>query len=273
MNLLKKIIYPTHSTSESALRKQFGGKWVVITGASRGIGYELAQTLIAAKANLFLVARSESELQELCGFARENGCEAQYRAIDLRDREALNQLCADLHQQLPQIDFLFVNAGKSIHRKLTESLDRLHDFDRTMDLNYRSLVAMSLALQPNLKAAKGRIVYTSSISALYPSAPGWAAYHASKEAANVWCRTADVEFASFGVRIKVAYMPLVHTEMSDVNATYREMPAFSAKEAAEVLVYLSLNGRSSYMPWWARISTPIATILSPFIRLIYRHFF
>ena len=273
MDFIKRIIYPTHRTPVSNLQENFKDKWVVITGASKGIGFELSETLIAAKANLFLLARSEPELKQLCEKALQNGCKAEYRVIDLRDREALVRLCNDLHNQLPYIDYLFVNAGKSIHRKLINTLDRIHDFDRTMDLNFRALVAMSLALQSNIKSAKGKIVYTSSISTLYPSAPGWAAYHASKEAANVWCRTADVEYSSFGVKVKVAYMPLVHTEMSNVNETYRKMPAFSAKEAAEILIYLSLNNRHSYMPWWARISTPIATLLSPIIRFIFRKFF
>ena len=273
MNLIKRIIYPTHEVGITKRRTCFEGKWVIITGASRGIGRALAQSLIAVKANLYLIARSEPELQELYEQAREAGCQAFYKAVDLRDREALNLLCAELAQQLPQVDYLFVNAGKSIHRKLVDSLDRLHDFDRTMDLNFRTLVSLSLALQPNLKCAKGKIIYTSSVSTLYPMAPGWSAYHASKEAANVWCRTADVEYATWGVRMKIAYMPLVHTAMSDVNTTYKRMPAYSAAEAADVLLYLSINGRHSYMPWWARISSPFANLLSPIIRFIYRRFF
>lgn len=272
MEMLKRILYPKHRIGLETLKKNFEGKMVVITGASRGIGYELAKTLIAAKANLFLIARSENELISLCEKAHESGCLANYKAIDLRDRDALDQLCIEL-RQITQVDYLFVNAGKSIHRKLLDSIDRLHDFDRTMDLNFRSLVALSFALQPSLKSTKGKIIYTSSISTLYPSAPGWAAYHASKEAANVWCKTADVEFATFGIILKIAYMPLVHTAMSDVNEVYKNMPAYSAKEAADILIYLALNSRHSYMPWWARISTPIAYLISPIIRFVYRHLF
>ncbi len=271
MDLVKRIIYPRHNIKFKHLQKQFEDKWVVITGASRGIGYELAKTLILAKANLFLIARSEDVLKSLCEEAKNNGCNASYKSVDLRDRVSLEELCSQL-KQLPNVDYLFVNAGKSIHRSLKDSVDRLHDFDRTMDTNFRSLVALSLALQPSLKSTKGKIIYTSSISTLYPSAPGWAAYHASKEAANVWCRTADVEYSSFGVRVKIAYMPLVHTAMSDVNTTYRNMPAYSAKEASDILLYLAMNGRHCYMPWWARISTPIASLLSPLIRFVYRHF-
>lgn len=271
MEILKRLIYPTHNIKPKKLRDQFEGKWVVITGASRGIGYELAKTLIKAKSNLYLISRSEDPLISLCIEAKNSGCDAIYKSVDFRDRDALDQLCNEL-KQIPSVDYLFVNAGKSIHRNLIDSVDRLHDFDRTMDTNFRSLVALSLALQPRLKASKGKIIYTSSISTLFPSAPGWSAYHASKEAANVWCITADAEYSTFGVRVKVAYMPLVHTAMSDLNATYKNMPAYSAKEAADILLYLAMNRRHCYMPWWARISSPIATLVSPLVRFVYRHF-
>lgn len=160
------------------------------------IGYELAKTLIKAKSNLYLISRSEDPLISLCEEAKIDGCNAIYKSVDLRDREALDNLCCEL-KRLPTVDYLFVNAGKSIHRNLIDSVDRLHDFDRTMDTNFRSLVALSFALQPKLKESQGKIIYTSSVSTLYPSAPGWSAYHASKEVANVWCRTADVEYSIF----------------------------------------------------------------------------
>ena len=131
------------------------------------------------------------------------------------------------------------------------SLDRMHDYDRTMDLNYRSMVALSLALMQSLREADGRIIYTSSVSSRYPFAPGWSAYHASKCAANAWCRTARRERKKLGVKVQVAYMPLVHTPMSDVNETYKELPAYSADEAACILLKLAMSNKFRYKPWWA----------------------
>ena len=270
-NLLKNLIYPVASNNKKRLKEHFSGKWVVITGASHGIGKELTYKLIESKANLYLLARTEAELQKICQDAENAGCHARYYAIDLRDRNELDKLCSKLKDELPQVDYFFANAGKSIHRKITDALDRLHDFDRTMDLNFRSMVALSLALQPALSKQKGCIIYTSAVSSLYPSAPGWSAYHASKAAANTWCETADAEWKSWGRRMKIAYMPLVHTQMSDVNKTYKNMPAYSASEAADLLLRLSLNNRHTYKPWWARMSAPIAYLLSPLIRFTYRN--
>ena len=276
-SLRKKIIaiggalaYPTISLSPDITREYFSGKWVLVTGASHGIGRALTEKLISAGANVFLIARSEEDLRLLCAKAKQTGSSADYCAIDLRDREKLKQLCQRLRKTLPQLDYFFCNAGKSIHRKVNDAQDRLHDYDRTIDLNYRSLVALSLAILPVLKASKGRIIYSSSVSTLYPMAPGWSAYHASKSAANTWCETANSEFAPLGVRVQIAFLPLVHTAMSDVNEQYKHLPAYSPADAANILLKLAIRKNKSYKPWWAKLSAPIAHIFAPIIQLYYK---
>lgn len=276
-SLRKKIIaiggalaYPSISLTPNITREHFSGKWVLVTGASHGIGRALTEKIINAGANVFLVARSEADLRLLCAKAKQMGSSADYCAIDLRDREKLELLCQKLRETLPRLDYFFCNAGKSIHRKINDAQDRLHDYDRTMDLNYRSLVALSLAILPALKASKGRIIYSSSVSTLYPMAPGWSAYHASKSAANAWCETADSEFAPLGVHVQIAYLPLVHTAMSDVNEQYKHLPAYSPSDAANILLKLAIREVRTYKPWWAKFSAPIAYLFAPIIHLYYK---
>ena len=276
-SLRKKIIaiggvlaYPSISLTPDITREHFYRKWVLVTGASHGIGRALTEKLISAGANVFLIARSEADLRLLCAKAKQMGSSADYCAIDLRNREKLEQLCQKLRETLPRLDYFFCNAGKSIHRKINDAQDRLHDYDRTMDLNYRSLVALSLAILPALKASKGRIVYSSSVSTLYPMAPGWSAYHASKSAANTWCETADSEFAPLGVHVQIAYLPLVHTAMSDVNEQYKHLPAYTPADAANILLKLAIRKVRTYKPWWAKFSAPIASLFAPIIHLYYK---
>ena len=276
-SLRKKIIaiggalaYPSISLTPDITREHFCRKWVLVTGASHGIGRALTEKLISAGANVFLIARSEADLRLLCARAKQMGSSADYCAIDLRDREKLEQLCLKLRETLPQLDYFFCNAGKSIHRKINDAQDRLHDYDRTMDLNYRSLVALSLAILPALKASKGSIIYSSSVSTLYPMAPGWSAYHASKSAANTWCETANSEFAPLGVRVQIAYLPLVHTAMSDVNERYRQLPAYYPADAANILLRLAIRKGKRYQPWWAKLSAPIAYLFAPIVHLFYK---
>jgi len=276
-SLRKKIIaiggalaYPSISLTPDITREHFSGKWILVTGASHGIGRAITEKIINAGANVFLIARSEADLRLLCTKAKQMGSSADYCAIDLRDREKLEQLCQKLRETLPRLDYFFCNAGKSIHRKINEAQDRLHDYDRTMDLNYRSLVALSLAILPALKASKGHIVYSSSVSTLYPMAPGWSAYHASKSAANTWCETADSEFAPLGVHVQIAYLPLVHTAMSDVNEQYKHLPAYTPADAANILLKLAIRKVRTYKPWWAKLSAPIAYLFAPIIHLYYK---
>ena len=276
-SLRKKIIaiggalaYPSISLTPNITREHFSGKWVLVTGASHGIGRALTEKIINAGANVFLIARSEADLRLLCAKAKQMGSSADYCAIDLRDREKLEQLCQKLKETLPRLDYFFCNAGKSIHRKINDAQDRLHDYDRTMDLNYRSLVALSLAILPALKTSKGHIVYSSSVSTLYPMAPGWSAYHASKSAANTWCETADSEFAPLGVHVQIAYLPLVHTAMSDVNEQYKHLPAYRPSDAANILLKLAIRKAKTYKPWWAKLSVPIAYLFAPIIHLYYK---
>lgn len=276
-SLRKKIIaiggalaYPSISLTPNITREHFCRKWILVTGASHGIGRALTEKIISAGANVFLIARSEADLRLLCAKAKQMGSSADYCAIDLRDREKLEQLCTKLKETLPQLDYFFCNAGKSIHRKINDAQDRLHDYDRTMDLNYRSLVALSLAILPALKAGKGHIIYSSSVSTLYPMAPGWSAYHASKSAANTWCETADSEFSPLGIRVQIAYLPLVHTAMSDVNEQYKHLPAYSPSDAANILLKLAIRKVRIYKPWWAKLSAPIAYLFAPIIHLYYK---
>ena len=264
------LVYPAINLTPEITKEHFFGKWVLVTGASHGIGRALSEKLISAGANVFFIARSEEDLHHLSAKAKQIGSSADYCAIDLRDREKLELLCQKLRETLPRLDYFFCNAGKSIHRKINDAQDRLHDYDRTMDLNYRSLVALSLAILPALKASKGHIIYSSSVSTLYPMAPGWSAYHSSKSAANTWCETANSEFAPLDICVQIAYLPLVHTAMSDVNEQYQHLPAYTPADAANILLKLAIRKNKSYKPWWAKLSAPIAHIFAPIIQLYYK---
>ena len=85
-SIWKYLVYPSKTVSDKKLAAAFAGKWVVITGASSGIGEALALRLMNAGANLFLISRNEEKLSLLCARAKERGCEADFKAMDLRQR-------------------------------------------------------------------------------------------------------------------------------------------------------------------------------------------
>lgn len=266
---LKAVVFPPVRTDTRKFAQRFSGRNVVVIGASSGIGYALSRMLIATGAHVFLVARSELPLKTLCQEADERGGNAEYMLADLRDDNQLTALCERLKSRFDRLDALFYNAGKSIRRSLAASTDRLHDFDRTLSVNYRGLVAVALALHAALEKGRGAVVYSSSVSTLFPLPPGWAAYHASKQAANAWCETARAEWKGSGICVKTAYLPLVHTPMSAVNERYRHWQAYSAEEAATILLRLATGDRQTYRPWWAWLLAPVAKAASPLLHILY----
>ena len=152
---IKRLLYPSWGLSTSLLQRRFAQRFVVVTGASRGIGAALVRLLQSYQVHFVLVARSETELQQLAQEVEALGASAECYAVDLREREALRDLCRILAERYPRVDYFFANAGKSICRSLEDSQERLHDFDRTIDLNYRAVVYLAQALYPALAVAKG----------------------------------------------------------------------------------------------------------------------
>ncbi len=268
--ILQALCFPTAKLNPRMLEACFRNKVVVITGASRGIGASVARLLMPYGVHFVFLSRTEHDLNILAQEIQSQGSQVDCYAIDLRNREALAQLLPILKDRYPQVDYLFANAGKSICRSLFDSQNRLHGFDRTMEVNYRSMVYLVQTFFPALVRAKGCVIYTSSVSLLYPPAPHWSAYHASKGAADFWLCTARQEWWYLGVRIRIGYMPLVHTSMADVNPNYARLIGYSPMGAAALLIRLAMRKRFRYIPWWARISAPLARMLSSLVTWGYR---
>lgn len=273
-SFLKSFLYPSPRINLRKLGKLYEGQTCLVTGATSGIGKSLTKLLMTLRANLVLLGRNEEELNSLCEEAGNLGLNAVAYVVDFRNEEELNRVANDLKSNDYRIDFFFANAGKSIHRSIEQSVDRLHDFDRTMSINYRAHVQLLLALFPKLKKCRGSVVYSNSVSLLYPPAPGWSAYHASKGAMDIWLRTAKVEWEREGIRVRNAYLPLVDTPMSAPNKSYRNLPKYNSDEAAWILLKLAVSpSRSSYMPWWARCTVPLARIFRLPIEWYYRKYY
>jgi len=221
---------------DHSLEGNVGGKVVLITGASSGIGKVSALRLAEAGGHVLLVARSAEKLEETAAEIAELGGMATIYQADVSDMEDCDRLVAAVLENHGFIDILINNAGRSIRRSLELSYDRFHDFERTMQVNYFGAVRLTMGLLPSMsREKKGQVINMSSISALTPS-PRFSAYVASKSALDAWTRAAAVEYSDRNVRFTTINMPLVRTPMISATSIYDSMPVLTPDEAADMVV-------------------------------------
>lgn len=180
---------------DNSLEGNVGGKVVLITGASSGIGKTSALRLAEAGAHVLLVARSAEKLEETAAEIVALGGKSTIHQADVSDLQDCDRLVAEVLDQHGFVDILINNAGRSIRRSLELSYDRFHDFERTMQINYFGALRLTMGLLPSMSAnRKGHVINISSISVLGPS-PRFSAYVASKSALDAWTRAAAVEYS------------------------------------------------------------------------------
>jgi NAD(P)-dependent dehydrogenase (short-subunit alcohol dehydrogenase family) len=212
-----------------SLEHAVGGRTVLVTGASSGIGEAAARRLGEAGATVLLVARSRDKLEEL---KAEIGDSAFVHRCDLSDMDAIDSLARRVLDQHGHVDVLVNNAGKSIRRSIHLSYERFHDFERTMQLNYLGPVRMTLALLPSMRERRSGQIVNVSTTGVYFRVPRFSAYIASKAALEAFSDCIAAEVARDGIQITSIQMPLVRTPMIRPTRVYRTMPSLSPEEAA-----------------------------------------
>jgi short-subunit dehydrogenase len=221
---------------DSRARAALEGKYVVITGASSGIGKVTALKVAQAGGIPVLVARGKDKLEETKATIEQRGGQARVFPCDLSDLTAIDGLCQRLVAELPSVDYVVNNAGRSIRRSLKLSQDRFHDFERTMQLNYFGAIRLIIGLMPQLtQQHSGHIVNISSIG-VQTNPPRFSAYVASKAALDAWSNVVSSEVVGHGITFTNVHMPLVRTPMIAPTKIYDKFPTISPAQAADVVI-------------------------------------
>ncbi len=186
-------------------------KRVLVTGASSGIGAELAPRCAAAGATVGICARREDRLREVLGRCRVHAPDSRMWVHDLNDLEQVDALAKAALAELGAVDVLVNNAGIP-RRKHVTALD-FRTVDNVMHLNFLSPIRLTLALLPHMvERGSGLVVNVSSVAATL-SSPGEAAYDASKAALSVFSEAMAIDLWETGVRVLVVYPGVVDTEL------------------------------------------------------------
>jgi len=223
-------------------------KTVFVTGASSGIGEACARAFAAAGSRLLLCARREDRLRSLAAALREqHGAEVLAFALDVRDRQAVDDAIAALPPEWAVPDILVNNAGLS--RGLQPLQEGSHrDWEEMIDTNVKGLLWISRALLPAMIAkGQGHVVNIGSIAG-WEVYPNGAVYCASKHAVDALTKGMRLDLNGTGVKVSSVDPGLVDTEFSRVrfhgdqqraDATYNGMTPLSAADIAETVVWVA----------------------------------
>ncbi len=234
------------------LLRRMAGKVVVITGASSGIGFMASKKLARAGAKVCMIARTPEKLEETREIIEKMGGQAFAYPCDLNKMDAIDACTAKILKDHHHVDVLINNAGHSIRRSVFESLNRFHDYERTMQLNYFGAIRMIFNFLPSMaKRRAGHIINISSIGCL-TNVPRFSAYVASKSALDAFSRCLSPEVGSRNISLTTIYMPLVRTPMIAPTKIYDYVPTLTPEQAGDMIV-------SAILEKPKRIASPLGT--------------
>jgi short-subunit dehydrogenase len=217
------------------LEEAVDGKTALITGGSSGIGEAAAKKIAEAGGAVALVARTRENLEKVAAEIHSNGGTAHVYPCDLTDMDAIAAMADRVLDDLGGVDILINNAGRSIRRSLELSYDRIHDYQRTMQLNYLGAVQLILKFIPGMRERGfGHVLNVSSVG-VQTRAPRFGAYIASKAALDSLCDALQAETVNDDVRFTTVHMALVRTPMISPTTLYDKFPALTPEQAAGVI--------------------------------------
>lgn len=175
-------------------------KIALVTGASRGIGYQLAKQLAAEGAHVVAVARTVGGLEELDDTIRAKGGTATLVPLDLADMGGIDRLGAAIHERWGRLDVLVANAGAlGVLAPIGHIEAKV--FEKTMTLNVTSTWRLIRSVDPLLrKAEAGRAIVMSS-GAAHSAKAFWGLYAATKAATEAMVRSWANETENLPLRV------------------------------------------------------------------------
>ncbi|MBX7451163.1 SDR family NAD(P)-dependent oxidoreductase [Mycolicibacterium sp. 3033] len=265
MRHLRRIRHAlTGGSADSDLVDAVAGRRVLITGASTGIGAEVAVAAARAGAQVLLVARRSDLLDDVVAHIAERGGSARSYPCDLSDPTHTAELAQRVIDECGGVDVLVNNAGRSIRRALSETTQRLHDFQRVMAVNFFGMVNLTVPLVEVMRrTGGGHVVNVSTMGTEFAAQPLFSAYLASKGAMDSFARSVAAETRIDDVKWTTVHMPLVRTEMIAPTDAYRGVPAMSAAQGADMVL-----DAIRYAP--ARVSHPLGVLGSVADRFVPR---
>jgi len=197
----------------AADRFRVDGKRAVVTGASKGIGLEIAKELAEAGADIAAIGRDEAGLDQARAGVEAAGRRCHVIRADMASSEQTRSAAKAALDAFGMVDILINNAGVALLGPLTDATDA--DWDRTMAVNLRAPFQMAQILAPGMIAQKaGKIVNISSQAGVV-GLDGHAAYCASKGGLNMLTKVMTTEWAKHNIQINAVCPTVILTPMGE----------------------------------------------------------
>lgn len=226
----------------------FKSNVVVLVGASRGIGRQIARQLAEQGAHLVLAARSANQLNQVAEECISRGAKVKAVITDVTSKQSCEQLIREAVQEFGKIDTLLYNAGsgKTGYFATYSDIDHITD---EIELNYYGLVYCLHYALPYLRQGKGRVVGVCSMGGII-SLSGTAGYNASKHAMRGFLNTLRVELLGTGVTVTTIYLSAVRTEayLNEVGEKAAKIPASTPEQAASSIIRASAKRKREVIP-------------------------
>ncbi len=230
----------------AARSERYRGKVVVISGASSGLGRQVALDLAAAGGVVVAVARRPDAVAQVEQELRMRSEESAGVVCDVADTEAWAELLHDVEKSRGRIDVLVNNAGRDPGVRLAEMT--MDDVRGTFEVNFFAAVAGTLAVLPAMvDRGSGIVVNVSSDGGRLPS-PGPGVYPASKAALSAFTESVSFRVRSRGVAMHILYPAWMPTAMGReaLGRGLRAPPRLTRRTEAEVagLLLDKMGGRA-----------------------------
>ncbi|WP_293170589.1 SDR family NAD(P)-dependent oxidoreductase [Oceanithermus sp.] len=209
----------------------------LVTGANRGIGFEVVRGLAERGYLALLGARDAAAGEEAAARLREVGLAVEPVRIDVTDDVSVNAALAAVKDRYGRLDSLVNNAGVLLDEGVAGLEVPVETVHATFEVNVYGALRVTQAFAPLLVRARGNVVNVSSIMGQLASAgPGYLAYRSSKAALNMITRVLAAELRPHGVRVNAAHPGWIRTRMGGPAA-----PG-TPEEGAAPIVWLATLG-------------------------------
>ncbi|MDG5470715.1 SDR family oxidoreductase [Jeotgalibacillus sp. ET6] len=256
------------------MNSKLEGKKIVITGASSGLGGEIAKKCAEQGAILFLVGRNKERLEEIVQETSLLGApEVQAFELDLKETENIQNLVEAMDQQAGEIDVLINNAGFGLFEKLEQTANEtVRDM---FNVNVLSLIVLTKSILPLMKrGGEGHIINIASQAGKLAT-PKSSIYSATKFAVIGFSNSLRMELADENIKVTVINPGPINTsffDQADSSGTYaqsvKRWMLDPEKVAAKTVSCIYTNKREINMPVWMNVLSVIHTLFPSIVETV-----